>query len=382
MSTCRDRAPTASGGTRSCTGRSPPRRPARARPSPRPARSGHGPRRSPAACARRCRLGDQHLARRQRTPRPGPQLTGQLAGQPGHPVLPDICQGGPVDARRAVVAAHRIPRTLQDVLAVDLVSQRMEPSFRVGPGRPVKRMLQRSDSVPSDSRQGGPSRNTGTHQSAAPRSRTNEAAALPITAGCVVLRLDRYYDRLRLLPGAPPTSRLHTGYRTRPFHGHREPAPAREGLPSSRHHLNVPRPHTPGSPSRLRFQGLRASMAFAVNRPARLSRNVQRRGRLRCTLRTAQLLPLTGLSTLGSALARFQARTPACYRASWQLPGPDLHRQATTSFRSGHDRWTITSCSLGAPAACTTPRFAPKRSPTCVTRTSSACPTAAGENSC
>ena len=57
-----------------------------------------------------------------------------------------------------------------------------------------------------------------------------------------------------------------------------------------------------------------------------------------------------GLSTLGSALARFQTRPPACYRASWQLPGPDLHRQATTSFRSGHDRWTITSCSLGAPA--------------------------------
>jgi hypothetical protein len=28
-----------------------------------------------------------------------------------------------------------------------------------------------------------------------------------------------------------------------------------------------------------------------------------------------------------------------------------LHRQATTSFRSGHDRWTITSCSLGAPVA-------------------------------
>jgi hypothetical protein len=41
--------------------------------------------------------------------------------------------------------------------------------------------------------------------------------------------------------------------------------------------------------------------------------------------------------------ARFQTGPPACYRASWQLPGPDFHRQATTSFRSGHDRWTITS---------------------------------------
>jgi hypothetical protein len=50
-----------------------------------------------------------------------------------------------------------------------------------------------------------------------------------------------------------------------------------------------------------------------------------------------------GLSTLGFDPARFQTKPPACYRASWQLPGPDFHRQATTSFRSGHDRWTITS---------------------------------------
>jgi len=35
--------------------------------------------------------------------------------------------------------------------------------------------------------------------------------------------------------------------------------------------------------------------------------------------------------------ARFQTKPPACSRASWQLPGPDSHRQATTSFRSGHD---------------------------------------------
>jgi hypothetical protein len=29
----------------------------------------------------------------------------------------------------------------------------------------------------------------------------------------------------------------------------------------------------------------------------------------------------------------FQTEPPACYRASWQLPGPDFHRQATTSLR-------------------------------------------------
>ena len=42
--------------------------------------------------------------------------------------------------------------------------------------------------------------------------------------------------------------------------------------------------------------------------------------------------PPTGLSTLGSSPARFQAEPPACYRAPWRLPGPDFHRQATTSF--------------------------------------------------
>jgi hypothetical protein len=51
-------------------------------------------------------------------------------------------------------------------------------------------------------------------------------------------------------------------------------------------------------------------------------------------LRTAPSLPLTGLLTLGSDPARFQTKPPACYRASWQLPGPDSHRQATTSLRT------------------------------------------------
>ncbi len=42
-------------------------------------------------------------------------------------------------------------------------------------------------------------------------------------------------------------------------------------------------------------------------------------------LRTAWLLPLKGFSTLGLR--------PACYRASWQLPGRDSHPQATTSLQ-------------------------------------------------
>ncbi len=51
-------------------------------------------------------------------------------------------------------------------------------------------------------------------------------------------------------------------------------------------------------------------------------------------LRTAQSLPPTGLLTLDFDPTRFQTEPPACYRASWQLPGPDFHRQATTSFKS------------------------------------------------
>src|SRR5215467_13217524 len=51
-------------------------------------------------------------------------------------------------------------------------------------------------------------------------------------------------------------------------------------------------------------------------------------------LRTASSLPPKGLLTLGSGPTRFQTEPPACYRASWQLPGPDSHRQATTSLRT------------------------------------------------
>jgi len=49
-------------------------------------------------------------------------------------------------------------------------------------------------------------------------------------------------------------------------------------------------------------------------------------------LRTAELLPLTGLSTLGFDPARFPTEPPACYRASWQLPGRDSHPPATMNF--------------------------------------------------
>ncbi|MGA9310771.1 MAG: hypothetical protein WBV74_10420 [Pseudonocardiaceae bacterium] len=37
---------------------------------------------------------------------------------------------------------------------------------------------------------------------------------------------------------------------------------------------------------------------------------------------------------------------PACYRASWQLPGPDSHRQATTSLRLTINHLTRSTSSL------------------------------------
>lgn len=38
--------------------------------------------------------------------------------------------------------------------------------------------------------------------------------------------------------------------------------------------------------------------------------------------------------TLGFDLARFQTKPLACHRAAWQLAGPDIHRQATTSLQT------------------------------------------------
>ncbi len=79
-------------------------------------------------------------------------------------------------------------------------------------------------------------------------------------------------------------------------------------------------------------------MAFALMQGARHSLIPARK---RATLTTPQASlhamdriiasPRTGLLTLGFNTGRFPPTLPACYRASWQLPGPDSHRQATTS---------------------------------------------------
>ena len=112
-------------------------------------------------------LGYQHPPGGHRPVSPLPQLAGQLAEQPGNPVLLDLGQGDLVNARSAVVTAHHHPRTPQDVTAHDLVHQRMEPPPGISLGRPVKRMLQSTDQIDRDTpgrpRSGGTSLN-GTHR--------------------------------------------------------------------------------------------------------------------------------------------------------------------------------------------------------------------------
>jgi hypothetical protein len=78
-------------------------------------------------------------------------------------------------------------------------------------------------------------------------------------------------------------------------------------------------------------------MAFAVTGAARLLLFPPAGGVL--TTRQASLdasdrsvAPPTGLSTLRFDPGRFPPKPAACYRASWQLPGPDLPRLAATTY--------------------------------------------------
>ena len=172
-------------------------------------------------------------------------------------------------------------------------------------------------------------------------TRMDEAGALPITGGSVVRSAPA------VLRPPPTPSRLAARF---PAHHRLSGAPlphrsaacgAGEGLPCSRRHLPcVPRPlrrevHWGCS----RF--MTPSMAFAPIPRARLllcppqGWLASRRGRLRLMLRTAWSLPHNGLSTSGFGPDRFQSDPPTCYRASWQLPGPDSHRLATTSMSPG-----------------------------------------------
>jgi gentisate 1,2-dioxygenase len=156
---------------------------------------------------RRPGLGNEHPAGWKRTPTTLLQPRGHLVQQPGRPVLLDISDGDTVDTRRAAVAAHVLPRPLQDVSAIDLVPQRVEPSPGIGLGRPVQRMLQGPNRVRHGPQRGGTSQN-GTHRAPPRRAiRTDEAAALPSPAVVMSARLNQYYGRLRRPPSATSTSR-------------------------------------------------------------------------------------------------------------------------------------------------------------------------------
>jgi hypothetical protein len=165
----------------------------------------------------------------------------------------------------------------------------------------------------------------------------NEAAALPSPAVLLSARLDRYYGRLRFPPGSRPLPSF-TPVIGRGRSGALRRPPDRGGsprfpLPPSQRS----EPITPGSPSGLRSRLYTPSMAFAVKHSARLS--LFRPKTVALTARQASLdatdrwvAPPIGLSTLGFDPARFQTEPPACYRASWQLPGRDSHPLAATSL--------------------------------------------------
>ena len=211
----------------------------------------------------RSRLGDIHPPRRKRPIRPIPQFAGQLIKEPVDAVLLlDPVQGGPVDARCAIVGAHRDPRAPQDISAQDLVPQRMKPSPGIGLGRPVQRVLQGTHLIHRNlvfdkgSAVGGTSL-TGTHR-APPLSptRIDEVVALPSPAVVLSARLNRYYGHLRRpsgwlpLPGSSPVigHRAPTASRSRSGRG----GPLQFPPPLSERS----EPLTPGSPSRLHFQDL------------------------------------------------------------------------------------------------------------------------------
>jgi hypothetical protein len=95
---------------------------------------------------------------------------------------------------------------------------------------------------------------------------------------------------------------------------------------------------TPGSSSGLRFQALDPFHGLRPDGPgsalplSRLTAGTFTTRQASLDAADRPVAPPEGLLTLGFDPARFQTEPPACYRASWQLPGRDSHPLATASL--------------------------------------------------
>ncbi len=131
-----------------------------------------------------------------------------------------------------------------------------------------------------------------------------------------------------------------TGYRAPRFRQqHTAACRAEQGLPSSRRHSpNVPHPLRRGVPRGCPpgSSPLPWPSPWFSRLGSPLPHHTAGRSTARQVSRHATDRPVaspTGHLTLGFDAGRFPPTPPACYRASWQLPGPDFHRQATASLR-------------------------------------------------
>jgi hypothetical protein len=166
----------------------------------------------------------------------------------------------------------------------------------------------------------------------------NEVAALPITGGSVVRSAQSVHMAASDAHPAPRPLPGLTGYRAGRSDEHRSIAGPGRASP-------VPAVtfQTFNAPYAGRF--LRAALPgssplpWPSPRTAGLgSSSVHPKGRLLTTRQVSLdaadrlVAPPEGLLTLGFDPTRFQTEPPACYRASWQLPGRDSHPLATTSL--------------------------------------------------
>ena len=178
----------------------------------------------------------------------------------------------------------------------------------------------------------------GNHPSFPADGHIDEVAVLPSPVVLLSIGLNRYYDRLRRPVDLSPTSHHQAVIERCLVAAIHKTRRADEGLTSSRHSLlNVPRPlrrEVPRGGIQVLdpFHGLHPEgPGSAPPLPCAMAGTLTTR---QTSLDAADrsVAPPKGLSTLGFDRNRFQSQPPVCYRASWQLPGRDLHPLAMTSL--------------------------------------------------